>query len=65
MAFHYMFQSGLDHKAETVSQALVQDVPTLSALLPHEGFLTVEKQQPRPVVTPREYDVRSVRLRGP
>ena len=49
MAFHYMFQSGLDHKAETVSQALEQDVPTPSDLRPLEGFLTVEKQQPRPV----------------
>ena len=49
MAFHYMFQSGLDHKAETVSQALEQDVPTPSDLRPLEGFLTVEKQQPRPI----------------
>ena len=38
-----MFQSGLDHKAETVSQALEQDVPTPSDLRPREGFLTVEK----------------------
>ena len=65
MAFHCMFRSGLDHKAETVSQALVQDVPTPSALRPHEGFLTVEKQQPRPVIIPQEYNVQSVRLRGP
>ena len=36
-----------------------------SALRPHVGFLTVEKQQPRPVVIPQEYNVRSVRLRGP
>ena len=65
MAFLCMFQSGLDHKAETVSQAQVQHVPTPPALCPHEGFLTVEKQQPRPVVIPQEYNVRSVRLRGP
>ena len=49
IAFHYMFQSGIDYKAETVSQALVQGVPTPSALRPRKGFLTVEKQQPRPV----------------
>ena len=56
MTFNYMFQSGLDHKAETVSLALIQDVHTPSVLRPHEGFLTVEKQQPRPVVTPWEYN---------
>ena len=39
MAFHCMFQSGLDHEAETVSQALVPDVPTLLLCIPIRGSL--------------------------
>ena len=39
MAFHCMFKSGLDHKAETVPQGLVQDVPTLLLCVPMRGSL--------------------------